>query len=147
MTKQNGVVLRQQQVGITRRAGVFSTFFLHAASIVLCSVPGLAGSASAALVLVEKTQPRSVIVIANDASDQTREAAKLLQDYIGRISGARLEIQEEREAATGTQILVGRSQRAKALGVEIRSRLTSHMNEEEYIIKTVGNSVVLDRKS
>lgn len=55
------------------------------------AVPGM----KAGVMLVEKGQPRAVIVVTQDASDQAREAAKLLQDYVARISGARLEIRDE----------------------------------------------------
>jgi hypothetical protein len=96
-----------------------------------------------ALVLVDKGRPQAKIVIATNASDQAREAATLLQDYLQRISGARLDIQDESVPAAGTQILVGRSQKAAALGVNLPARLTSAMNEEEYIIRIVGDNLIL----
>lgn len=104
----------------------------------------LAGlSANGGVKLVEKGQPRAVIVVAADASDQAREAAKLLQDYLARISGARLEIRVEAPAMSGPQILVGHSRRATELGVNLLPRFTNAMNEEEYVIKTVGNTLIL----
>ncbi len=100
-------------------------------------------SANAGVTLVEKGQPQAVIVVAADASDQAREAAKLLQDYLARISGARLEIRVEASAMSGPQILVGHSRRAAELGVNLLPRFTNAMNEEEYVIKTVGNTLIL----
>ena len=103
------------------------------------AVPGM----KAGVMLVEKGQPRAVIVVTQDASDQAREAAKLLQDYVARISGARLEIRDEASAGSGPQVLVGRTKRASALGVDVPPRFTTAMNEEEYVIKTVGNALIL----
>jgi hypothetical protein len=101
------------------------------------------GAAGANLVLVAKGKPQAVIVVGKGASDQAREAARLLQDYLARISGAQLEIQDDTVPVAGAQILVGASQRAGELGVRVPSRFTYAMNEEEYVIKTVGNSLVL----
>lgn len=109
----------------------------------LCLLTGAAPLAKAGVLLVEKGQPRATIVVATDASDQAREAAKLLQDYLARISGAHLEIRDETAAATGAQILIGRSRRARELGVDVPSRFTNAMNEEQYVIKAVGDSLVL----
>ena len=110
----------------------------------LCGLLPLACSAKGSgLVLVEKGQPRAVIVVANGASEQAREAAGLLQDYLARISGARLEIRDDTAPVTGAQILVGRSRRTSELGVDVPPRLTRAMNEEEYVIKMVGNTLIL----
>jgi hypothetical protein len=100
-------------------------------------------SAQAGVLLVEKGQPRAVIVMATGASDQAREAAKLVQEYLARISGARLEIRDEAVPVVGSQILVGRSESARRLGVDVSSRVTTAMNEEEYTIRTVGNTLIL----
>lgn len=97
----------------------------------------------AATVLVDQGKPLAVIVLATSASEQAREAASLLQEYLFRISGARLDILEETAAITGTQILVGRSRRAAELGTDILPRLTKAMNEEEYILRTVDNTLIL----
>jgi len=42
-----------------------------------------------------------------------------LQDYLARISGARLEIRDDTAPVPGAQILVGRSKRASDLGVDV----------------------------
>jgi hypothetical protein len=100
-------------------------------------------SAKAGVVLVEKGQPRSVIVVGSGATEQAKEAANLLQDYLARISGARMQILEETAAVSGPQILIGRTRRATALGVDVPPRFTSAMNEEEYVIRTAGNALIL----
>lgn len=99
--------------------------------------------ANAGVRLVEHGQPRAVIVVASDASAQAREAAQLLQEDLARISGARLEIRDETAAVSGPQILVGRSRRARELGVDLPPRFTNAMNEEEYALKTVGDALIL----
>jgi predicted amidohydrolase len=93
--------------------------------------------------LVEKGTARAVIIVAADASDQARDAAKLLQDYVARISGARLEIRSENEPVAGPQILVGRTRKARDFGIDLAPRFTRGMNEEEYIIKTQGDALIL----
>ena len=113
--------------------------FLATISLVLTT----ALSVQAGVLLVEKGQPKAVIVLARNPSDQASEAAKLLQDYLARLSGARLEIQDESAPVTGPQILIGRSERATELGVVVTPRLTHAMNEEEYRLKTVGNALIL----
>ena len=102
-----------------------------------------ASSAGAGVVLVEKGQPRATIVVATDASDQAREAARLLQDYVARLSWARLEICAESAAASGAQVLVGRTRRGSELGVDLPPRFTNAMNEEEYVLKTAGNALIV----
>ena len=109
----------------------------------LCGLLLLAHSAGAGVLLVEKGQPRAVIVVASGASEQAREAAGLLQDYLARISGVRLEIRDEASPVAGVQILVGPSRRARELGVDVPPRLSRAMNEEEYVIKTVGQTLIL----
>ncbi len=109
----------------------------------LCVALPVAASAKAGVLLVEKGQPRAVIVVATGASDQVREAARLLQEYLARISGARLEIRDEAAPVAGSQILMGRSEQTRRLGADVPPRITHAMNEEEYIIKTVGNTLIL----
>jgi hypothetical protein len=108
-----------------------------------CGWLALAQSARAGVLLVEKGKPQAVIVLASGASAQAREAAGLLQEYLARISGARLEIRAEAAPGAGARILVGRSRQASELGADVPPSFTYAMNEEEYVIKTVGHSLVL----
>jgi len=111
--------------------------------VILWMVLSLIRNAGAGVLLVEKGEPRAVIVLSKQAGGQAREAAQLLQNYLARISGARLEIQDETMPVAGPQILVGHSRRASELGVDLASRFTHQMNEEEYLIRTVGNTLIL----
>lgn len=52
-------------------------------------------------------------VFATNASPQAQEAARLLQDYIDRISGAQLELREESAAVVDPKISIGQTQRAR----------------------------------
>jgi len=114
-----------------------------AATLSFCAVAVAGLLAHADIVLVEKGEPRAVIVLPQKASDQAREAAKLLQAYVFRISGARLKILDEPALVSGPRILIGRSSRARELGVDLPPRFTDAMNEEEYVIKTVGTDLIL----
>ena len=44
----------------------------------------------AKLVLVEQQKPQATIVVANEPSEQAQEAASILQNYIEKISNARI---------------------------------------------------------
>jgi len=95
------------------------------------------------LVLVEQHKPQTTIVVANEPSEQAEEAACILQDYIEKISDARVEIKKESEDVSGNTILVGHSQMVKDSSIEVPSGVTFQLNEEGFVIKTVGNSLIL----
>ncbi|MFH1738615.1 MAG: DUF4838 domain-containing protein [bacterium] len=100
-------------------------------------------SADANLILVKNGKAKSTIVISAQPSDQAAQAAQILQEYIEKISGAKLPVVNEKEKARGHRILIGYSQAVRDLGVEIPSGFTYQMNEEGFVIKTVGNDIVL----
>ena len=95
------------------------------------------------MVLVEQHKPQATIVVANSPSEQAKKAASILQNYIEKISNARIEIGSEFEDVSGNIILVGHSQRVKDLSVTVPSGFTFQLNEEGFVIKTVGNSLIL----
>ena len=95
------------------------------------------------MVLVEQRKPQARIVVANSPSEQAQEAASILQNYIEKISNARIEIGSESEDVSGNIILVGHSQRVKDLSVTVPSGFTFQLNEEGFVIKTVENSLIL----
>ena len=95
------------------------------------------------MVLVEQHKPQARIVVANSPSEQALEAASILQNYIEKISNARIEIGSEFEDVSGNIILVGHSQRVKDLSVTVPSGFTFQLNEEGFVIKTVENSLIL----
>ena len=100
-------------------------------------------NATAGVILVEKGQPKAVIVVPAQAPDQVREAATLLQDYLQRISGAKLDIRDDAVPVSGPCIAVGNGPTARRVGVDIPPRFTNAMNEEEYRIRVTGDTVVL----
>ncbi|HIB88288.1 TPA: DUF4838 domain-containing protein [Candidatus Poribacteria bacterium] len=95
------------------------------------------------MVLVEQHKPQTTIVVANEPSEQAEEAACILQDYIEKISDARVEIKKESEDVSGNTILVGHSQMVKDSSIEVPSGVTFQLNEEGFVIKIVGNSLIL----
>jgi hypothetical protein len=82
-------------------------------------------------------------VVADKPSPQADEAARILQTYVERISGARLPILNETDARAGRRIVVGFSPLAAKLVDAIPSGFTRFMNEEGFVIKTVGTDLVL----
>ena len=99
--------------------------------------------ARASLTIVQDGKPTATIVVAAEPSEQAKEAASVLQTYIQRMTGAALPIKSENEAVSGTRILVGRSDMVRQLGVQVPSGFTNQMNEEGFVIKTVGDNLVL----
>ena len=116
---------------------------------IVCSIISIliyawfAGVSSASVLLVEKGKTKSIIVIADKPSGTAKKAAGILQEYIEKISGARLDIKSEKDAGSQTRILVGQSETVKKLGINVPSGFTYQMNEEGFVIKTIGNSLVL----
>jgi len=95
------------------------------------------------LTLVEGGEAKAQIVIAAEPTETAKEAASALQEYINRISGAELPIRDEKEEVSGTRILVGRSEAVRQLGIEVPSGFSYQINEEGFVIKTVGNDLVI----
>lgn len=95
------------------------------------------------LVLIDNGKPAATIVVGTTASAQAKEAARCLQDYLQRISGAKLDICAEKDRSTGTRILVGRSQAVTDLGIAPPSGFTPQMNEEGFVIQTGPGVLVL----
>jgi len=114
---------------------------LAVAGLVL--VLSIGSRAEADVLLVEGGKPRATIVVGDEATDQAREAASALQTYIERISGAHLPVQSESEAVEGNRVLVGHSHAVDALGITVPSGFTHQLNEEGYVVKTVGDALVL----
>ena len=67
----------------------------------------------ARLVLVKDGVATSTIVVADDADWWQRQAAKWVQDYVARATGAKLPIVPESKAGNGTMISVGHTKLAK----------------------------------
>ena len=63
--------------------------FMHSLAVILCAL--ITTAATAQTTLVKKYKAKAAIVLADD-NTRTKEAAELLQDFIQRISGAKLPI-------------------------------------------------------
>jgi hypothetical protein len=103
----------------------------------------VACAASADIVLIEGGKPKATIVTAADAGDVTKRAAEVLQGYLERIGGAKLDIQTEEATVSGARILVGMSKRVRDARIDVPSGFTNQMNEEGYIVRTVGTDLIL----
>ncbi|MDO8586579.1 MAG: DUF4838 domain-containing protein [Armatimonadota bacterium] len=105
---------------------------------------GVSASTGAQFTLVRDGKPTCAIVIAAKPSNNAKSAAQELQEYVEKISGARLEIRSDAENVTGAKILVGRSRLTDAIsGLKIPDGLTPAFREEGYVIHCAGDTLVL----
>jgi Domain of unknown function (DUF4838)/Glycosyl hydrolases family 2, sugar binding domain len=113
------------------------------------------------IVLVDAGKPRAVIVVAAEAkaalgkatmenpdpkteAEKVAWAAKDLQEYVRKISGAELPIMGDNESlSAGPKILVGRSGLTQPFESKIPNGLTPQREEEGYAILTDGQTLVL----
>lgn len=116
---------------------------LASLGIILAFVFTVASPSLAEVVLVEEGKPTATIVLGAEASEQAAEAAAYLQEYVQKISGATLPIVSEGDSIQGTRILVGRSESVRALGVALPGGHTHQMNEEAFIVRTIGSDLAL----
>jgi hypothetical protein len=100
------------------------------------------------LTIVDNGQPRAAIIVATN-EPRALTAAKDIQKYLEKMSGAKLPLVMEGEAVTAAiSILVGHTQAAEKLGIKIPSgydrTIRAEFNEEEgYVLATKGNSLVV----
>lgn len=116
--------------------------------------------ASAGVVLVKDGAPRAVIIVSKEAAqaipalsdakadpstpaDKVAWAARDLQVYLEKVSGAKLPIQDDGAVPTGPRVLVGRSVLTAKYDAKIPSGLTNQREEEGYAIFTDGDTLVL----
>lgn len=99
--------------------------------------------------IVDDCKAVATIVIADQPAPTTgygqdgtiRDVARVLQDYVGRVTGARLPLVHEKEAApdaSRTVILVGDTRRGRDLGIA-----PSDLPPEGYRIRTFPNAVAI----
>lgn len=93
--------------------------------------------------LVKDGKPQATIVVDPQAGKSVRFAAEELQRYVERITGAKLNIATTDDAPAGPRILVGRSAATDALKVAIPSGFTRALKEEGYVLKTVGDALIV----
>lgn len=93
--------------------------------------------------LAQDGKPKATIILAANALDTNQEAAELLQEYIKKISGASLPIVDDSKTVEGAKVLIGRSKFVDALKLDIPSGHTNAFKEEGYIIKQIGDQLIL----
>src|SRR5204863_3444659 len=74
---------------------------------------------------------------------KVRRAAEDLQQYIEKISSAKLRIAGDNEDIKGPVILVGSSKRTAALKLDVPHGVTKERKEEGYVIHCHGDTLVL----
>jgi len=113
------------------------------------------------MTIVEKAVPKTTIVVSKSAigvptepTEQTfwypqpapnkiAAAAKDLQQYIEKMTGAKLPVVSDDQQVTGNIICVGRSNYTKQFDKKIPSGLTPTRDEEGFVIICQGNTLVL----
>lgn len=123
-------------------------FFLSGAYALVgvCILPTFAAPTPATkqatpLVLVQNHQSPYTIALAADAIPAEKTAATQLQQYLQRVTGARLPIQVESALkADAPQILVGAGPRVRAL---LPSQNWDALGSDGIVLKTVGNRLIL----
>ncbi|MFA6561488.1 MAG: DUF4838 domain-containing protein [Verrucomicrobiia bacterium] len=115
--------------------------FLSAALLFLtgCAGPPTARRATEPM-LADAGRSDYQIVIARAASPSVNYAAQELQSYLEKITGARLPIVADTEAARPHEVLVGKSSRMNSLGVAVD---WSGLGKEGYILRTVNEQLVI----
>ena len=82
-------------------------------------------AASKSFVVVEEGRPKATIVTAAKPSENAAAAARELQRYLRKMSGAELQIVTDEQETTGAMILVGASRFTEKLAdLKIPSELT-----------------------
>jgi len=109
---------------------------------VIAGLGWFAGSCGAApLNLAREGKSDYVIALAQDAIPAEKTAARQLQKYMEEISGARLEIQSEKDVPPGAkQILIGPGERVKAL---MPTQKWEELGHDGIVIKAVDGSLIL----
>lgn len=103
---------------------------------------GVMATASA-MTLTENGKARATIVVAAGAPYKNQLAAKELKHFLDRISGADFVIKTDDREITGPKILVGPSRCTAQLKLDIPSGQSYEEIREGFIIKTVGDDLVL----
>lgn len=115
------------------------TRLLMVGSLLLLAGPtGSMAANEANLVLVESGKPRASILLSQKPTASAQLAAFELQFYLEKISGGRLPIVREPARVAGTVILVGESQRSRALGFHHKDFL-----RQEYVVQTHRDGLLL----
>ncbi|HEY0456485.1 MAG TPA: alpha-glucuronidase family glycosyl hydrolase, partial [Verrucomicrobiae bacterium] len=93
--------------------------------------------------IVEQEQPGATIVTAAQPSENASAAAKELQHYIQKITGAKLPMATDAENPSGRLILIGPSKLTQSdPALRIPSGLTPALREEGFVIKCTPERLV-----
>lgn len=93
----------------------------------------------AEITIADGQKVRSIIVYGKDQTASEKFALKELMECLGKITGAKFEATSEAEAGTVTSaIYLGWTDFARKSGIDFNS-----LQEEEWLIKTVGNNLIL----
>ena len=106
---------------------------------------------SEAVVLVKDGKPMATIIVAkpavnppaNDSAAQKFAAARDLQAYVRKMSGAELPIVGDDAKPPAPWVIVGRCAAADALGANVPSGLTPARREEGFLILAKGDRLLL----
>ena len=99
--------------------------------LLLSGAISMGASASAQVDLVKEGKSKSKIVLA-ERTEVNRTAATILQDFVQKISGCKLDIKEKGKAGQG-DILIG-------------SSTSSSLQEDGYQLSTIGGKLVITGK-
>ena len=88
--------------------------------------------------IVKNGIPKSVIILPNKPVVNEIQAAKVLQDYIERISGARLPIEADSVKHKETEILIGNVKRP-----ELDKVSKEKLDKDGLLIKTAGKNLII----
>lgn len=113
------------------------------ASLSECSKPLTAGCGEKVMTITENGKAKATIVVAVDAPYKNQLAAKELKHFLDRISGADFVIKTDDQKVIGPKILVGRSRYTAKMKLDIPSGQSYEEIKEGFIVKTVGNDLVL----
>jgi hypothetical protein len=128
-------------------------------TVMILAASWIVGGSANAITLARDGQPTAAIVIrksalaADDhqlqpgavptADQKVNLAARDLQEYIEKISGAKLPIVSDEDSVSGALVLVGQSRRSDTLGVEIPAGLTPDRREEGLVLLARGDVLLL----
>ena len=126
-------------------AGVVAMSLISTSCSTLKNASGgiYAGCGDKVMTITENGKAKATIVVAADAPYKNQLAAKELKHFLDRISGADFVIKTDDQKVTGPKILVGRSRYTARMKLDIPSGESYEEIKEGFLIKTVGNDLVL----
>jgi hypothetical protein len=90
------------------------------------------------IALVEAGRAKARIVIPKKPTEVEEKAASVLQDYMRKISGAKLRIVKDRRKEKGNEILIGGVNRTAVAGINI-----DELHQDGFVIRSAGNQLVI----